>query len=80
MPPAAAKDPRDRAAELEAELAQIRVAAVPGPTVRMRVLPPHDTFTRGSVTVGRDPTPVPAGFLALLQQAADEAGVKIEEA
>lgn len=77
----AAPDPRARAEQLRAQLAEAE-AAVPAPagTVKVRVMPPHDSFTRGGVTVGRDFTPVPAGLLPELISAADGAGVTLEEA
>jgi hypothetical protein len=74
-------DPRERAEKLRAELAMAEAALpVPPGTVRVRVLPPHDTFTLAGVTVGPDFTPVPAGALTGLLSAAADAGVTIEEA
>lgn len=85
--PSAAKQPpsqdaaQERVEKLRAELASAEAALPPEPgTVRVRVRPPHDSFTRGAVTVVRDFTPVPAGALAGLLGAAADAGVKIEEA
>jgi hypothetical protein len=74
-------DPRERAEKLRAELAMAE-AALPAPpgTVRVRVMPPHDSFTLAGVTVGPDFTPVPAGALTGLMSAAADAGVTIEEA
>jgi hypothetical protein len=78
--PAAPQDPSARAAELETELAQIRADAMAGEKTLVRVLPPHSEFTHGGITVGTDPSPVPARALGTLLTAAAEAGVKIEEA
>lgn len=91
QPPAAAPagkqqpqaDPRARIdiEKLRAELAAAEAALPPPPgTVRVRVMPPHDTFTLAAVTVGRDFTPVPAGALTGLMSAAADAGVTLEEA
>lgn len=74
-------DPRERAERLRAELAAAEAALPPPPgTVRVRVRPPHDTFTLGGVTVGPGFTPVPAGALTGLMSAAGDAGVTLEEA
>lgn len=77
----AAPDPQELVEKLRAELA-VAEAAVPSPpdTVRVRVRPPHDSFTVGGVTVGPDFTPVPVGALTRLMAAADDAGVTLEEA
>lgn len=74
-------DQQDRVEKLRAELA-VAQAAIPPPagTVRVRVAPPHDSFTVAGVTVGRDFTPVPAGALTRLMSAAADAGVTIKEA
>lgn len=82
QPPAAAQDdPRERAAKLRAELAMAEAALPLAPgTARVRVMPPHDTFTFAGVTVGPDFTPVPAGALTGLMSAANDAGVTLEEA
>lgn len=74
-------DPAERVGKLRAELAVAEAALPPAPgTVRVRVAPPHDSFSVGGVTVGPDFTPVPAGALAGLLGAAADAGVTIEEA
>lgn len=74
-------DALGRVEKLRAELALAEAALpVPPGTVRVRVMPPHDSFTLGAVTVGRDFTPVPAGALTGLLSAAADAGVTIEEA
>lgn len=72
---------RERVEKLRAELAMAE-AALPAPagTVRVRVAPPHDSFTLGGVTVGPDFTPVPAGALTRMMSAAADAGVTLEEA
>lgn len=79
MPPAAPKDPSGRAAELEAELAQIRADAIAGAKAIVRVLAPHSEFHHGGIIVGTDPTPVPQRALGPLLTAAAEAGVTITE-
>jgi hypothetical protein len=72
---------RDRIGKLRAQLAEAEAALpLPEGTVRVRVAEPHDSFTRGGVTVSREYTPVPAGALTQLMTAAADAGVKIEEA
>ena len=48
--------------------------------MRLRVTEPHDSFTVAGVTVGADPTPVPAGAVPRLMTAAGDAGVTLEEA
>lgn len=82
QPPAAPADAAlDRIGKLRAELAMAEAALPPVPgTVRVRVMPPHDTFTLGAVTVGPDFTLVPAGALTGLMSAAGDAGVTLEEA
>jgi hypothetical protein len=79
--PAAPESPQDRADRLREQLAEAEAALPPAPgTVRLRVMPPHDSFTFAGHTVGKDPTAVPVGAVArLLGQAAD-AGVTIKEA
>jgi hypothetical protein len=79
--PGKEESPGDAVARLRAELAMATAALPPEPgTVRVRVMPPHDSFTVGGVTVGEDPTPVPAHALSQLMTAATDAGVTIEEA
>lgn len=79
--PPAGDDPRERAAKLRAELAMAEAALPPPPgTVRVRVMPPHDSFTVAGLTVGADFTPVPAGALTGLMSAAGDAGVTLQEA
>jgi len=72
--------PEERAEKLRAELAEAEAAipAAPG-TVRLRVKPPHDSFTVAGVTVGSAPTSVPARAVARLTGAAAKAGVTLEE-
>lgn len=88
-PPAAGKPPavpppdaaRDRVGKLRAQLLEAEAALPVEPgTVRLRVTEPHDSFTVAGVTVGKDPTPVPAGAVPQLMTAAGEAGVTLEEA
>ena len=71
--------PHGRIAELEAELARLRTAAVAGVHVLLRVKPPHSSFTYASRTVGTEPTPVPAAAVTGMTQAADRSGVTLEE-
>ena len=68
-----------RIAELEAELARLRNAAVAGVKVLLRVLPPHSSFTYAGRTVGTEPTPVPAHAVSEMTQAADRSGVTLQE-
>jgi hypothetical protein len=71
---------RDRIGKLRAQLLEAEAALPPEPgTVRLKVMPPHDSFTVGGFTVGKDPAPVPAGATERLMSAAADAGVTIEE-
>jgi hypothetical protein len=79
MPAAAPKDPSSRAAELVDELAKIRGEAVSGAKALVRVLAPHSAFTHGGITVGTEPTQVPAQAVPRLMEAAAEAGVNLAE-
>ena len=73
--------PQERVESLRAELATAEAALPPQPgTARVRVMPPHDSFTLGGVIVGPAFTPVPASALSRLMSAAIDAGVTIEEA
>ena len=79
--PSPQDDAADRVEKLRAQLAAAEAAVPPSPgTVRVRVAKPHDSFSVGGVTVGRDFTPVPAGALSQLTAAAADAGVTLEEA
>lgn len=77
--PSAPQDPSARASELEAELARLRAAARQGEEVLIALDPsgPHSAFTVGHVTVGLDPSPVPASVVDSLLTAAAEAGVTL---
>jgi hypothetical protein len=77
--PAAAKDPSSRAAQLVDELAKIRGEAIGGVKTLLKVLAPHSSFTHGGITVGTEPTPVPAQAVPRLMEAAGEAGVNLAE-
>jgi hypothetical protein len=79
MPAAAPKDPSSRAAQLVDELAKIRAEAIGGAKTLLRVLAPHSAFTHGGITVGTEPTPVPAHAVPRLMEAAGEAGVNLAE-
>lgn len=76
---ASPQDPRDRASELAAELERIRSDARQGEKVLIALDPegPHSSFTVGHVTVGLDPSPVPASVVDSLLTAAAEAGVSL---
>jgi hypothetical protein len=79
--PAPAVSAQEQIDKLRAALAAAEAAVPPPPgTVRVRVAKPHDSFTLGAVSVGRDFTPVPAGALTGLMSAAADAGVTLEEA
>jgi hypothetical protein len=79
--PAPPPSPQDRVDQLRAQLAEAEAALPPVPgTARVRVMPPHDSFTVGGVTVGASPTAVPAAALTRLMSAAASAGVTIKEA
>ena len=72
--------PQERAEKLRAELAEAEAAIPPAPgTVRLRVKPPHSSFTVAGFTVGTDPTSVPARAVPQLTGAAAAAGVTLEE-
>ena len=74
-----AEDQSGRAAELEAELAKIRAGAMQGARVLMRIAEgsPHSSITFAGVTVGTEPTPVPAHVAPALAEAAATAGVDL---
>ena len=75
--PPGTEDPRARAAALRREAAQIE-ASLGGPaTVNVKVGPPHAELHFGGMFVGTEFVPVPAGRLASLQQAANDAGVTL---
>lgn len=79
--PAVPDDPQQRVEKLRAQLAVAEAAVPPPPgTVRLVVMPPHDSFTVAGITVGEDPTTVPAGAVQRLMSAASGAGVTIKEA
>lgn len=71
-------DPRAKAAALRKEAAQLEsgLTAVPG-TVQVKVAPPHALFEFAELAVSSDFTPVPAGRLATLEQAAANSGVTL---
>ena len=73
-----AEDPRDKAARLRREAAEIE-ATLPAPenTVRVKVEEPHTEFHFGAVSVGTEYTHVPASYLADFQNAAEAAGVTL---
>ena len=76
---APAPAPLSRIAELEAELARLRSAALTEAHVLLRVLPPHSSFTHAGRTVGTEPTPVPVRAAAEMQAAAGFAGVTLDQ-
>lgn len=73
------EDPRDRVAKLEAELAEARAEASGQDTVRMKVEPPHESFSHANVTVRSDFAPVPAQLVPALMTAAADAGVTLTQ-
>jgi hypothetical protein len=78
--PAVPPSPQQRVDGLRAQLAEAEAALPPVPgTVLLQVMPPHDSFTYGGITVGKDPTRVPAGALTRLMSAAAGARVQIKE-
>ena len=86
-PPAAPPAPDPRDAEIARLRLELEAAGKPQgvlpfggvPTVRFRVLEPHQSMTHGGVTVNTDWTDVPQWFVPALQQAAADAGVTIEQ-
>jgi hypothetical protein len=73
------QDNSGRIAELEAELLDLRNAAVRGATVLLRVLEPHEAFIYAGVTVRTKPTPVPERLVPAMMGAARDAGVTLTE-
>jgi len=79
-PDAAVTAARERVGKLRAQLLEAEAALPQEPgTIRLKVMPPHDTFTVGGFTIGRDPVPVPAAATERLMSAAADSGVTIEE-
>jgi hypothetical protein len=77
---AATATARERIGKLRAQLLEAEAALPQDPgTVRLKVMPPHDSFTVGGFTIGKDPVPVPAGATERLMSAAADSGVTIEE-
>jgi len=77
-----APDPRDeRIAELEKQLAEAKRPAAPfsGPTVRLKVEPPHAALHFAGHVVGTEFTEVPANIAASLMVGAADAGVTITQ-
>jgi hypothetical protein len=69
-------------AELEKQLAELqeKLRGEDSPaTVSMKVEGPHATFSYGGVTVGTEPTEVPATHASAITTAASEAGVTITQ-
>lgn len=75
------KDPSTRAAELEAELAEVRREATEGGTVRLRVDPesPHSAMVFNGVYVGEEWTEVPAHVVPDLMEGAANSGVTLTQ-
>lgn len=75
------QDPSARAAELEAELAEVRARAAGGATVRLRVDPdgPHSALVHNGVYVGEDWTEVPAHVVPDLMEGAANSGVTLTQ-
>lgn len=78
-PAPAPQQSSSRIAELEAELSDLRAAAVAGEKTLLRVRPPHVSFTYAGHTVGAEPAPVPARLVPAMTEAAAAAGVNLEE-
>jgi len=79
-PPAPQDAARERVGKLRAQLLEAEAALPVEPgTVRLKVMPPHDSFTVGGFTVGKDPVPVPANATERLMSAAADAGVTLQE-
>jgi hypothetical protein len=76
--PEAKEEPRDKAARLRREAAEIE-AGLPAPddTVRVKVEEPHIQFEFGGTVIGNEFVPVHTMRLTEVQQAADAAGVKL---
>ena len=60
-------------------LSRQAAAAAQEGSVLMKVEGEHESLTYGGVTVGTDPTPVPAPLVAPLLEAAADAGVTITQ-
>ena len=73
------QDDSSRIAELEAELRQLRAAAVRGAHALLRVRGPHSEFHYAGVTVRGEPTPVPERLVPSMMQAAEHAGVTLSQ-
>jgi hypothetical protein len=65
--------------DLQEELARLRGEAMKGEKILLKVWPPHSSMTHGGVTVGSEPTEVPAHMVSAVMTAAEEAGVKITQ-
>jgi class 3 adenylate cyclase len=78
-----AENPASQAARLRAQADALDPPGLPphlrSGTVTLSVQPPHESFTYGGVTVGTDPTEVPASAVPGLMQSASEAGVTLTE-
>ena len=80
----AAPDPRDaRIADLERQLAEARrpapAAPFSGPTVRLKVEPPHAELHYAGRVIGAEFTEVPANIAAALMAGASDAGVTLTQ-
>ncbi len=74
---APAVSPRDRAAQLEDELAEVRREASGQPTVRLKVEGPHSALVHNGITVGSDWTEVPADAAPAIMEGAVNSGVSL---
>lgn len=74
------EDPYGLALKLRAQATVLEAqAGMPDGYVRVKVEPPHGHVTYEGYTIGRDWTPVHAGKMTRLRQAAAEAGVTLTE-
>jgi hypothetical protein len=80
-PEAPAEDLASRAAELQAELTQVRsdLMAAGGDVTRLKVEGVHEAFQFGHILVGTDFTPVPAAAVPDMMEAAANAGVTLTQ-
>lgn len=77
--PERGEDLSARAAELEAELAQVRSKAAGAATVRLKVEEPHAGIVHNGLWVGTDWTEVPAHVVPDLMEGAANSGVTVTQ-
>ena len=76
---APAEDLSARAADLEDQLAAVRVAAMSGAMIRLKVEDPYVGFALGHITVGTEFTEVPVSAVAAIMEGAANSGVTITQ-